>query len=458
MKYVGVDIGSSSLKGAILDLDQLTISMPERIAAPKPLPGLPTWHFEIAPLEIVSAARELITSLVRSIDDCAGIVCCTQMSGVILVQTDGTPVSNYISWRDQRVLESHPTRDGTYYDVVRRLLSPEDLERLGECRPGSPTSLLFWLAENGLLSPNVTPLCLADFVAMQLAGAPPCTEYTNAVGALDLNTGSWHQEAFSILGIADLSWPPLCTPHHAIGEFMVDNVAIPFFPAVGDQQCALVGAQLSEGELSINVSTGSQLSEVFDTYRPGEYQVRPYFDGRYLNTITHLPAGRSLTALVELLTEIPRARGIEITDPWEYISEQSSQSSDMQADLAFFQGPMGSCGSLNQLTLDNLKVGNLFHAAFTNMADNYATCSQQLSAGREWSSLVLSGGLPQRCPVLRDLITSRFDCPHRICTASEETLAGLLTLALVASGRAPSVTAAIRQLSPQNLSPQNSPS
>jgi len=73
---------------------------------------------------------------------------------------------------------------------------------------------------------------------------------------------------------------------------------------------------------------------------------------------------------------------------------------------------------------------------------NYEVCARRLSPERRWESLVLSGGLVQYCDVLRELIIERFDCPARLCTASEETLVGLLMLVLVASGRFDSVAAA----------------
>ena len=111
--------------------------------------------------------------------------------------------------------------------------------------------------------------------------------------------------------------------------------------------------------------------------------------------------------------------------------------------------PMGEAGKIEHITLDNLNVGSLFHAAFRNMADNYATCAARLSAQRDWTKIVLTGGLPQRCPVLRDMIVSRFDCPHRLCGVAEETLQGLLTLAMVAHGLASTVTEATALLRDQ---------
>ena len=67
----------------------------------------------------------------------------------------------------------------------------------------------------------------------------------------------------------------------------------------------------SRGELSINISTGSQVSRRTDRLEPGEVQTRAYFHGDLLQTITHLPAGRSLNVLVRLLTEVARAEGMQ---------------------------------------------------------------------------------------------------------------------------------------------------
>jgi len=45
-----------------------------------------------------------------------------------------------------------------------------------------------------------------------------------------------------------------------------------------------------------------------------------------LNTITHLPAGRSLNVLVDLLTELARAEGLVLADPWKFIAESAARA------------------------------------------------------------------------------------------------------------------------------------
>ena len=41
MKFIGFDIGSSSIKGAVLDLDSLTVGKTARVDCPEPIAGLP---------------------------------------------------------------------------------------------------------------------------------------------------------------------------------------------------------------------------------------------------------------------------------------------------------------------------------------------------------------------------------------------------------------------------------
>ena len=90
---------------------------------------------------------------------------------------------------------------------------------------------------------------------------------------------------------------------------------------------------------------------------------------------------------------------------------------------------MGDRGHIRNMQLQNLTIGKLFYAAFRHMADNYAQCAKRLSPATKWRQVVLTGGLPQKFPTLRQMIADRFACPIRLVDIAEETLAGLLRLA-----------------------------
>ena len=294
-------------------------------------------------------------------------------------------------------------------------------------------------------------MLLGDFVGMQLAQAEPVTEYTNALGAMNLETRQWHDQAFCELGIDSLCWPRLCDPYRAVGQIMLRGRKVPWYSSVGDHQCALAGTVLGENELSINASTGSQVSILRDDYCPGDYQVRPYFNGRYLNTLTHLPAGRSLNVIVDLLAELAESQGLALEDPWPYIlSEAEKAKTDLGVERTFFTGPLGDRGRIQNISLENLAVGPLFRAAFENMAANYGIAACRLGM-ESIERLVLSGGLVQRSPTLQQMIVQRLACPQRLVQVEEETMVGLLVLALVASGKHTSLTAASDSPSIRNL-------
>jgi sugar (pentulose or hexulose) kinase len=451
MSYLGIDIGTSFVKGAILDVQARRFSHIRRVPFPAPLAGTPASHVEIKPTAVVDAVRRLIADLGGLTDRCQGVLLCGQMGGVILVDRDGRPRTNYLSWRDQRVLDKTndcKRRDepATCLDRLRERLGEKYLAELGnELRPGSCTSLLFWLAEQ---QPHVldgaVPLSLPAFVAGQLTGQIPTESTTIAIGAINVSTGQWHHEAFKSLGIDHLAWPNLDAAHAPLGEARLDTQRAVVYPAIGDHQCALLGVGLAENELSINVSTGSQVSRLTKSTAPGPFQLRHYFDGWLLQTITHLPAGRSLDGLVTLFTELSAAQGVSSDDVWSYILAQAAAAADstLSAELTFFSGPLGDEGRLTGMRLENMTIGHVFRAAIESMARNYAHCARQLDPRQTWQRIVFSGGLANRIEMLRSLVLGQLSGAHRLCAELEDTLTGLLTLAMKIDGQAPSVLAA----------------
>ncbi|MEP7356162.1 MAG: FGGY family carbohydrate kinase, partial [Anaerolineales bacterium] len=443
---IALDLGTSHIKGAVVDPHQMSLAQIRRLPFPDAIPGLPPLFFEIDPAEIMAAVRQVIRQLLPHAPGCAGLVMCGQMGGLVLATQQGQPLSNYISWRDQRLLQPAPHGEGTYFDGLCERLSSDEQRQLGrEVRPGLPISYLYWLAAENRLPPAGAIACtLTDFVCAQLCAAAPAMHPSQAVGALNLETLDWHYGAFSKLGLDSISWPSLRDVGETVGLAEIDGFALPCYAPSGDHQAALAGVAFDYDELSINISTGSQVGLLSGQVELGNYQTRPFFDGRFINTLTHIPAGRSLNVLLGLITELASAQHLDLDDPWAYIEQASAAAAetDLAVDLAFFPSPVGQRGAIANISEANLTVGQLFYAAFRNMADNYYTCALRLSPQAAWHTLVFSGGLAQRLALLRQMITARLPGQVRLSAATEETLLGLLAIAMVISGCAPSVAAA----------------
>src|SRR5262245_46772740 len=98
MRYVGLDLGTSFIKGAVLDLETLAVGTPRRIACPKALSGPSPLRIEYDAEGFVDVTRRLIHELIDEAPDCEGLALSGQMGGLVLVSSNGNPESNYISW------------------------------------------------------------------------------------------------------------------------------------------------------------------------------------------------------------------------------------------------------------------------------------------------------------------------------------------------------------------------
>lgn len=432
--FLGIDIGTTFLKGAVLELDKKTVSHVRRVPVPSPIAGLASTRFELDPEEILAAVRTLIGELLPLAPEADGLVMCSQVHCLVLLDARGKPRSNIITWKDQRALEPATSGNGKLFDELARQVTPEEARQLGgEMRVGVPVTTLYALKARNELSADLYPSSLSDYVIAALCNVEPSTEPTlaSAHGLYNVERCDWHRELIDRLGLAGLRWPRIRPPGEAAGTATIDDRQLTCYTPIGDQQCALLGAELQEGELSLNISTGSQASLISRDLPRGDFQVRPYF-GKWLRTIVSVPAGRSLGLLVELLTEMGRETGHPIAKPWDYIRNavDRTESTDLAVDLSFFASLTGERGSIANIREGNLSIGHLFLAAFRTMAANYAHCAELLSPGRDWHRLVFSGGLALGFPRLRGEILAKLNVhSHRLCDTEEDTLAGLLEFA-----------------------------
>ena len=452
MRYLGIDIGSSYVKGAVLDTEEPGLSHVERTQAPQPVGGLDPLFREIDPEDSLRRMEEILERLHAHAPDAAGVLVCSQLHSLILVDAKGRPTTRCITWQDRRALSPMPGTHGTWFDQMERLLTEAERQELGNERvPGLPLNCLYWLSRNcapaGL---SGTPVALPYYLAARLCGTKAVSDITHATGhgALNVNTGDWHHGVIQKMGLSELSWPSIAPQGTVLGQWRHAGRALDFYAPVGDYHCSQVGSLLEPGELAVNISTGSAVIQIAEDPGTGLFQRRPWFDSRHLKTITHIPGGRALHALVKLLSELATRQSLPLGDPWEYIHREAAHSTGggLVIDPAFYACNTGNSGSILNLCEDNMTIGHLFHALFEGMAANYDACSSRINPRRSWSRVVFSGGVAMKNRVLRQLISARLGATHRLSPVKEDTLFGLLALGLAFTGRTRSVAEAIVSL------------
>jgi sugar (pentulose or hexulose) kinase len=446
MEFIAIDIGTSFTKGAIVNVEAMEVRFVIRNPAAVQLPsGNPLLH-ELDPVSVIDGVKSVIGNLLNAADKCRGILLTGQMGGLVLCNESAKALRPYISWLDRRVTQQISTGDQSYFDALADIVGDRASRVLGnEFRPGLPLSFLFYLLQTRELQQycGAIPVTLPDYVAAALCETRPVMELTNATGLLDTASRSFPTELFKELELTNLNWPQIVDFRHRVGHYNVNGKSLPVYAATGDHQCSLAGTLLAHNELSINISTGSQVSMLTDNADIKDFQLRPYFDGRLLKTITNIPAGRALTAIIRLLTEAS-ANANDAGAAWDYFFEQAAATavSDIDMNLAFFPGVIQGPGAFANLREDNMTVGHFARAALEQMADYFDQMGHRISPEHDFSRLVFSGGIAQRSALLRKRIEEKLNSNSRTASTSEDTLFGALVLGRVIGGFETSVAEA----------------
>ena len=231
--------------------------------------------------------------------------------------------------------------------------------------------------------------------------------------------------------LADIILPKITHENKPV-KFVWKGRHIIMYPALGDQQAALLGSGLHNSkQLSINMGTGAQVSVVSDSPSlSGAYQTRPYFAGKYLLTVPHIPSGRALNVYFRFVREIFDRADENITDYeiWEWINnEVEKQDGTLTMDLSFFPNAISETrkGYIKNIGEYDFTISNLFASVFGKMADNVQECVRRICPDMsEVAEIIFAGGVAVKNMYLREKIANHF--PSKKCrVAVDETFLGI---------------------------------
>ncbi len=368
---------------------------------------------------------EQVLSLMREYPGAGAILITGQMSGCTLVDDAGVAVRPIISWQDQRCGD---------LAQITAALGPQLIAELGnELRPGLPIATLNLLNRGESVTaaqPQFTSLL--GFVAGQLAGtAAKVAHPTDAAasGMWSLTADWWNERALTIAHLSVEQVPQVRWDLAALGT---SSTGATIYAPIGDQQASLLGAGLrpdTPNLLSMNIATGGQVSAVqapgFDPVGIQSLQRRPFLDHTYLLTRTHLPSGRALTKVLELLS-----RRVPTDEDWAWAVQACTQSPGPDAasapswDPKFFTESGGSLHGIRAGT----SAQDCMQSAVAALASGFVQAARQLDTG-QFDNLVFSGGLIQKFAPLREAICSEIDLPCSVHPGDDAALDGLAVLA-----------------------------
>ncbi|MGY6160231.1 xylulokinase [Paraburkholderia strydomiana] len=398
MSFLGIDLGTGSLKVAIVDEDGH-----ERAAASVAY-GLETPHAGWAETSVQTtwwralceAAARLPDGLRREVK---AIGLSGQMHGVVLIDETGNAVRPAMLWPDTR---------------ARTLLDAWPEPQPNPVAPGMAGPLLRWIVLHEPESARRTRWALQpkDWLRVALGGAVATDPSDACATALADPDGAWDAALTERLGIPHEWFPPL-GPSYAAAGVLSQNAAqalglragIVLATGAADTPCAALGSGIArDGDALLTTGTGGQIVVLAEHEPPavkGLHRYRAASDHWY-----------RMAAMQNVGIALERARGwlcYEWSDAYaEAFGDHANHGSEINANAAAAAAPLtflpyltgertpwlnpAARGGWLGLALDHTR-GAMMRAAFEGVAFSLRAGLDAIRAsGATVTSLKLAGG------------------------------------------------------------------
>lgn len=426
MKIIGIDIGTTSICGIVLDTDS------KNIIRSKTLPNnsfiKSDYDFEKIqnPEIIMNTVYDILDAFYA--DDISAIGFSGQMHGIVYTDKNADAVSPLYIWQDERAAKEF--KNGISY-----------AQHLG-CFAGYGLATDFYNQINGLVPENAEYLCtIADYAVMKLCGnKKPLVHITNAasLGCFDIVNNKFTVE--------NIRLPEVTAEFKSAGEYK----GIPVCVALGDNQASFVGSVSDENNALINIGTGSQISWLTNAPVSADGVENRPFDGKsYLAAGCALCGGRAFAMLEKLFREVANLasdKKIESFYPQLDIILNDKISTTLSADCRFCgtRNDTSVRGGIYNISENNFTAADIALSVLYGMADElYQMYS---CGGKKADKLVCSGNGIRKNSALRRVVAEMFGCEIKIPLFEEEASFGAALAASVACGLCENISEACKMI------------
>lgn len=447
MKLAGLDIGTTTLCGLLLDSDTGEILSVVTEPNSFSIRGAGDWESLQDPDAICAVVGRILGRLSGPHGRIGAIGVAGQMHGIIYVDAGGKALSPLYTWQDGR--GNREMRPGTTYAAA---LS-RSMDRPVSTGMGAVTH--FFNAANGLVPADAVSMCtIADYAAMKLGGGTrPLMDTTNAasLACFDLRGLRFRPDVIEKAGMKPDIFPRVVTDYPTVGE---TKEGTPVFPALGDNQASFLGSVAQvPGSILVNVGTAGQISVYLDHYvEISGIDTRPFPLGGYIAVGASLCGGKAYSLLHDFFEQTVRLfTGGTSGASWEImnaIGPTAGSGDQLRVDTRFFgtRAAPETRGAITGIGPRNLTPERLIAGIREGIAEELLGFLEDLPADVRGSrkTLVGSGNGIRLNPELRRVFEARLGMEMRVPSHREETSCGAALLAGVAAGALPNLAAAGR--------------
>lgn len=401
-----LDIGGTDLKLGIATPDGFEIL--ERLS----IVNLMTWEGEFA-LYRASELKECLLSLIESGSKKlrGRLFISSQMGGGYLRGINMKDIYSWQSYGGQKIFDK----------VQNNLSRAEELD----LRPGSAIFTLNaafpeLLKASQEIRPEIDSL--GGFVADSILGFRSSLRHNSDGYAL----GGYRVDGTSALFAPPIEFqlPKLTSRVSLLGESSVFP-GLKVFTPVGDQQASLLGVNLEEDEIALNIGTGGQVAMRSAVAKHDvNIQIRPYWNDEFLLTLTHRPAGR----IVNFYYEIWNKKYQKGFQEFLFLADAGiGRKTTTSLDLEY----LTARESLQRVDVDALVESPEIIPSIlaVQLSTDYVDSVERLRvADQNKRGLVAAGGLATGFGALREQISEKTGMRFREVDSQETTLEGLSRL------------------------------
>lgn len=428
MLYSGIDIGTTTICGAVIESDGCRCLEAITETNKTALPAENEWERLQAPEKIIGIVTSIADRLIGKYPDIAGIGVTGQMHGIVYVGKDGKSVSPLYTWQDGR--GDRAFRNGKTYSQYMS-------ERIGsKISSGYGTATHFYNTINGVLPDRAVSFCtISDYAVMRLCGIErPYMHASNAasLGCFDLKKQCFRKESAALFGF-DLSFFPSVTSAATVtGRYR----GIPVTVSLGDNQASFIGSGADADSVLVNIGTGSQISLISGyTETEGSIELRPFDGERYLLVGSSLSGGRAYAVLESLFRAVAEMVGAKPESMYPYMDkllENCSEESTLAVSTLFdgTRNDPSARGSIGNIGISNFTPTQLMLGFLNGIATELYRLYIAMGAPAK-SKLIGAGNGIRRNRMLQRCFQNCFDRDLVISPFHEEAACGA---AIFASG------------------------
>lgn len=435
MRFIGIDIGTTSISGVTLDIEKGTSAAISRQNNSN-LGSKNVWETLQDPEIIAGIAREIVDQLINDSPEIAGIGITGQMHGILYVDKDGNPLSPLISWQDGRGNLLYKN-NRSYAEFITR-------ETGYSVATGYGLVTHFYNACNNLIPANAAKLCtIMDFVVMKLTGRKtPLIDPSNAaaLGFFDLKKLRFNEGILRNIAIDCRILPEVRRSGELAGYY---KKLIPVYVGIGDNQSSFLGAVWDlRNSILVNVGTSAQLSIYSTKYvRINTFDTRPFPGGGYLLTGAALCGGKSLSILKTFFENTVKLFGNSPNKAMDFykiisIMEDAAFTKDLPKVASFFNGKRTDSrarGVISNISLTNFTPENLIVGFIKGIVDEIFEFYQKIPEKLKRKKFLIGAGNTIRFnKLLRRNLEDQFQRRLYIPKHREEAAFGACLLALAA--------------------------